>query len=722
MSIVSVENETEEALDQMPGDGGDAQASKEDLTAFIEDLRDVCRQGGDVIQRRKLSEDTRFCRWEGQAPDGLKHRDHLDGEEAFPFEGASDARVRTADKITNFQVAVVVAAALRGQLQVKGLLTADGGYGARMKIILRWALKNQLGSSLLRELTRLANYVMGDAPAGALLGVFWEQTEALRYQTFKLEEVPKALHALGMPEPDILDFMQALQDPTRDGELIPVLESYGLKKARAKTAIKELREEGVTRIPMVYVKENRPRIVALRLYDDVFVPGNTTDLPSARFVCHREWLSKVELQERVRTHGYAEGWVEEVLKHEGRTSVPYWQPTGQKAGDGSMQYEETKDSPHERRGLYEVITRYYWAANEDGVVSMYYLTFSGNVPEMAATDRALLDYAHGGYPFVWYGKEFITSRLLDSRGTPELVMTEQKAQKMLEDSFRDHVSLTTVPPIKVPRSRARTQLVIGPMKEIKENRPGEVSWMNPPQYPNANVVQQLAIDRRLAEYTGLPHGEVAPAWTVLIQQMMVDLWLGSHADALLMLLQLCQQYLDDEQLQGILGPEGVPVAKTLEDIAGKFSVEVTFAAGALDVEYVMKLAEIISKYILPIDSLSTVQRDALVAVLFQNLDPSLADAVLVPVEAANQKEIEEEEMNFTKIFSGVEPPMMKEGQNFKLRLEVLEGIPMKNPEAYQKLTPVSRAIYDARREHLRNQVQQQKNAVIGRQVGQPALS
>jgi hypothetical protein len=39
----------------------------------------------------------------------------------------------------------------------------------------------------------------------------------------------------------------------------------------------------------------------------------------------------------------------------------------------------------------------------------------------------------------------------------------------------------------------------------------------------------------------------------------------------------------------------------------------------------------------------------------------------------------------------------------------------------QKLTPVSREILEARLKYLANQVQQLKNAQIGRQVGQPVL-
>ena len=59
--------------------------------------------------------------------------------------------------------------------------------------------------------------------------------------------------------------------------------------------------------------------------------------------------------------------------------------------------------------------------------------------------------------------------------------------------------------------------------------------------------------------------------------------------------------------------------------------------------------------------------------------------------------------------------------SFRLAAEEL-GITQKNPEALQKMSPVSRKIYQARLEHLQNQVQQLENAQIGRQVGSPALA
>ena len=99
----------------------------------------------------------------------------------------------------------------------------------------------------------------------------------------------------------------------------------------------------------------------------------------------------------------------------------------------------------------------------------------------------------------------------------------------------------------------------------------------------------------------------------------------------------------------------------------------------------------------------------------------LANRLTRPVETANQSEIDDETVNFAKIASGVEPPMMEDGQNYALRRQTLLDIGQKNPEAFRALTPQSWAILEARLKHFDGMLEQQKNAVIGRTMAAPAL-
>ena len=63
-----------------------------------------------VFDRAAEAHRLRACIWAGQAPD-----ERIYGEDAFPFAGASDLRVRTADRLVRVRVAEALTALLRAQ-------------------------------------------------------------------------------------------------------------------------------------------------------------------------------------------------------------------------------------------------------------------------------------------------------------------------------------------------------------------------------------------------------------------------------------------------------------------------------------------------------------------------------------------------------------------------------------------------------------------------------
>ena len=302
-------------------------------------------------------------------------------------------------------------------------------------------------------------------------------------------------------------------------------------------------------------------------------------------------------------------------------------------------------------------------------------------------------------------------------------MGQQKMLKILWDSFLDHTTLTTIPPITVPKNRPQTQLNISPLGQVKENRPGEVRFMDMPKYPVSNDKAQPILEKQVNEYFGRADESVQPALTQLHMQDIIDTYLGNLKDVMHMILQLCQQYMPDETLSRISGTEenGLPVVRSRQEIQGKFDLAISFDSKDLDMEYVMKKAEIIGKYILPIDSVSTIQRDKLVQKLFAGLDPSLAASTIQPVQNANMKEVLDEQANFAKIATGVEPPMMEDGQNHGLRLKTLQQIGEVNPQAIDRLPDDSKQMLENRLQHLNHMVEQQTvNKQYGRLGAVPA--
>ncbi|SVD96765.1 uncharacterized protein METZ01_LOCUS449619, partial [marine metagenome] len=83
--------------------------------------------------------------------------------------------------------------------------------------------------------------------------------------------------------------------------------------------------------------------------------------------------------------------------------------------------------------------------------------------------------------------------------------------------------------------------------------------------------------------------------------------------------------------------------------------------------------------------------------------------------------VKDEQANFAAIAAGVEPPMLEEGQNHGLRLQVLGEIAQKNPRAVERLSDDAKSIWQARIQHLNHMVQQEQNKQIGRKGAAPAL-
>lgn len=702
---------------QLRGDGGTQPLTDEKLSELKEGLKQIAADAGESVNdRRRMAEDTRFNRWAGQSPDGKKHAVAMGGQQPFPFEGASDARVRSADEIVNEQVIVVMAAIMRMHL----------GFAAEsVQALWEYVQKNHLAREWFVELTKLQQWRLGDSPAIGFVQVSWFQDYALRPTqvdlNLLLERAAEAAIAaeIEITPDDEQDLRDMTVNPDRAEELADLLRALWpeMPAGRAATTARDLQADGQAEFPYPYVCENRLKIKARRLFDDIFV-AQVKDLQRAQRIDVREWFTEPELREMDARDAFQPGFVVEVLKHEGES---VWEEKCHLTVDGDYSEElQTRQwDPRKHAGEYEIMTTFWRASNRDGVPAIYSAMWHHAV-EAAGTAAELFDDKY--YPFVDSRREIVGDNLWDSRGISELSMTEQNGLKLLHDSFMDHAQLSTVPPLEVPASRPKLALVIGPLKQIKMNRPGEIAFMKMPIYPQSNQEVRKAIVERVDRYFGRMSPTNTPDWIRLYQQSLVDFALLDVVEIIKLGLRWTEKFLEPEILQRIVRESGeqLPVDENGDGL--RVDADVSFEAGMLSLEFLKTVAEMISSYVLQWDTLSTIQRDKLVRWFFGALSPTLAKELLVPVEEANANEMSDEENNFAKIAAGVEPAMKEDGQNFALRLQTLMGIGERNPEALARLSPVSRAIYEARLKHLDGMVQQQENAVIGKTMARPALS
>jgi hypothetical protein len=174
--------------EEVRGKTSEAPVSEGDLAALKTLVDEIRTDLSALVQsRRDLARDTRMCRWDGQSDDGRKHREDL-GQDAVPYENASDARVRIADKIVNERVAELVLATRRGSTRVVGMDGLDEGKAGRLEILRQWVL-NQWGDDFRRQTELLAQFQEGGAPGIGVALVDWDWEWGLESKTVTRDDV-----------------------------------------------------------------------------------------------------------------------------------------------------------------------------------------------------------------------------------------------------------------------------------------------------------------------------------------------------------------------------------------------------------------------------------------------------------------------------------------------------------------------------------------------------
>lgn len=723
-------------LETVEKDGAPVEVSDDvlhSLKEIVNDLRAECSQY--VQERRQNAEEVRYCHWEGQSADGRKHKEAL-GADALPFEGASDNRVRLADKLVRIFERQVVAAATRSEASVSGTEINDAHFAGKLKTLLRYVIKNVWGQNYRRQMKLSANYMYADSPGAAIAFVDWSFEEGLEYRTITAEEALMQIvenasqQALDMQEPGVLEEIIAQAnvlfiDESRRSDLAAAMSVVlpEVQPTRLRAVAKDLQKTGEAKYPARYVKKNEPVFRALRLYEDVFIPTNTMDIQRARAIPLREWYTKAEILERAAVEGWSKTFVNKLLYGSAEATDGCGQE-GMSAFDDYIVPGPTRDynQVDNRKGLFEILRVYTRAANEDGVIGIYVYTISHFVDE-AAKERELWDRQHGKYPFVFGAAETLTGRLIDSRGVPEVTQTEQKSMKLLRDSFEDHTQVVLNPPIVKPRGRPFFNVNRAPFGQIEADARDNIKLLDQGQYPSAADKYNRDIRREINEYWGILDAETMPnEWmAVLFSQDRVDDFLAYLSEVHAMTIQLCQQYMSDETIQRITGGSGVAIARSVEEIQGRFDYQLSFDVQNLDLEKIVSKAEVVLKNIRPLDTKGEIPYAPFLRSIVAAIDPNWAE-LIPPSEVSEMRIVTEEQNNVVMMLNGIEPPMPETIEAPGLRLQVIEQTlapRLQQPAAFPPMSPASQMIIQNRMKYLQFQNQQMANAETGRVGTEP---
>jgi hypothetical protein len=700
---------------------------------------------GQLSTRKALAEATRYALWDYQNEEGKKK--DRDGAPAFPWNNASDTRIRLADEVQNELVADLETGFAHAQFGADSIEMEDMLPAQAVAKGLQWARSSGL-RNVAAEAELCAQW--GMAYGFAVVQTTWQRRIARRYESLTMEELTGMAQAMAQqqqqqgvqPSGDggnvVGMLLQFVPDPSKEEEAIGIvqmlwpmfchqqspgifMEEIGeLSKADARKVVRELRTNGSTRMACPYVAANNPQVVTLKPGEDVFFPVETVDMDTARWVARLDWLPEVDVRAKVLTEGWDEGWVEKVIASQPKGDGVLGVGLGLSATQGTLQHTADGTNYRDRRNLHPILWIYRRAVDAEGVEGIWCTVVSPHIHEQSATGtqpyakNELLNYAHGEFPFKVYRRERPERKIMESRGVPEIVLTWQNEKKAARDGMFDRNSLITVPPIKVPERTKGKVYRLAPAATIRCARPDEVEWMQPPP---GNIVEGLqvtaAVEMDVARYFGTKREGVDPTLTATMQQARVDKFLNTWMEVFGQVLALMEQFLSDEDWQRIAG--AAAPTRDWETIQRRYSYRLKFKMMDLSADFMETKLKLVGQ-ILPMDTGGVIDRTKLVQASLAWIDAQMAQAVVSSDAPASQKIFNQVQDDLVKMLAGMEPAYTESDPTAKRQLEYAQQIMQTNPKLQQALKsdPDFQKLAEKWAKNRTFSVQEQQNAVTGR--------
>ena len=652
----------------------------------LEGYFDLCR----------TSYDDRRNWWPGKSRDHRKH-----GADAFPWEGASDVECHVIDERITRLVSLFMASLNRANVRA---FPVESGDIARSKVVsgfLKWMVSSGYIPRFYREMELGANYLL---ERGILITyVGWQREDRRFIQSLDLNQIAQM-------SPEIAD---AINSAEMDDELVLLMQNVfpGTTTKRAKKAIKELRKNGVAELPVVRRQVNAPEVKTLAPDGDFFFPPYVTDPQRAPYCFWRTYYTPQELENKVVTDGWNEDFVEHVIDKYRGVNID----SIEREQEGRRSISLT-DNAYEAEELIEICYAYQRLVDpEDGAEGIYctvfHKEFSGDEFTQGYAKFELLN-GYEDYPVVVTRLSEDGKRLYDATTIPSVLRGIQNQVKVERDSRIDRNSLATLPPILHPVGQAPTDW--GPGRMIPYRRKGDLDFAPTPAYNTGSLEMertQLDLADRLV---GL---DETSSISQVRKQFLVDKFLSHTAEVLRMAYKCFQRFGPDEiffRVTGIPDPQTLNKGNPDEN----FDILINFDVQNTDPETVQaKLQQFVALNQLNANGRMNV--DNLLDIAAASIDPIMADAVLQPVESAQQQVVKDVTDDLTKIFSGIEMPARPAGA--QIALQVIQQY-AQQPDIAQRLQQDE--AFAARLEKYAGQytfqMQQAQNAQIGRVGTAPA--
>ena len=581
----------------------------------LESYFDLCR----------TSYDDRRNYWPGKSRDHRKH-----GSDAFPWEGASDMECHLIDERITRLVSLFMSSLNRANVRA---FPVESGDIARSKIVsgfLKWMVSSGYIPRFHREMELAANYMLERGVIISYVG--WQMEDRRFIQELDIEQISQLSPEIAM----------AVQEGNSDEELILLLQNVfeGVTEKRAKKALKDLRKKGTAELPVVRRQVNAPDVKTLAPDGDFFFPTYVTDPQRAPYCFWRTYYTPQELENKVVTDGWDEDFVEYVIEKYRGVNID----SIEREQEGRRSLSLT-DNAYEAEELIELCYGYQRLIDEeDGAEGIYctvfHREFDGNELAPGYAKFELLN-GYEDYPVVVTKLSEDSKRLYDTTTIPSVLRGIQNQVKVERDSRVDRNSLATLPPILHPVGQAPTDW--GPGRMIPYRRKGDLDFAPAPAYNNGSAEMETTLTTLADRLVGLDDSPISQ----VRKQFLVDKFLSHTAEVLRMAYKCFQRFGPDEvffRVTGIPDPQVLNKGNPDEN----FDIMINFDVLNTDPETVQaKLQQFVA--LNQLNANGRLNVDALLDVAAASIDPVMADAILQPVENAQQQVVKDVTDDLTRL-------------------------------------------------------------------------
>lgn len=630
--------------------------------------------------------------WSGKSNDLRKN-----GTDAFPWKGAADTEAHIISQRINTYVAMFITALNRANIRAYPVEAGDMARARVVSNFLKWMQSTYI-PQYKRQMELAGNYLLEKGIAITYVG--WEREDRTYKQNLSLEQ-------LAQISPDLVRIILEGADDTK---LIEMLQGQfsTLSDKKAKKVLKDLRKTGKAEFPIVRRSVDRPCVEALASDGDFFFPPFTTDPQTAPYCFWRTMMTAQQIRNKVATEGWNSEWAEDVIK-----TCP---------SNGELLTRDNTRTVNSfvntDNNLFEVVYAYQRLTDmEDMAEGIYCTVFCPqNAKDNSAEENSYAKYellnGYDDYPVVVTKLSEDDKRLYEVLTVPEQLRGTQWQVKIERDSRIDRNSLATLPAILHPAGRPPPEM--GPAVKIPYIRQGEVSFGPTPQYNPGSVEMEQTQILEADRIMGL---DIENPLAGQRQQYLVDKFLTHAADVLKLAFKCYQRFGPDSvffRVSGVADPQKFQKGSPDED----FDIKIMFDVQMNDPEnQEAKAQQLIS--LLQFDKNGLFNVNALLGVLASAIDPVLADAVMQPVEEAQQQVVKQVTDDLSKIYAGIEVGARPNG--FQIAMQVIQQY-VQQPDVMQRLQ--SDESFKARLEkyvkQVQFQMQQAENAQIGKIGTMPA--